>query len=130
MSQLTPTGRTWATGLTVFAAVIMVVSGVVQVLQGIVALANSEFYVVGASYTFQFDVTAWGWIQLLVGIAVAVVGAFVFLARPWARWTGIVVVAVSMIANFAWVPYYPVWGIIVLALDGAVIWALSVDTRE
>jgi hypothetical protein len=130
MTQLSPAGRTWATGLTVFAAVIMIIAGVIQALQGIVALANSNFYVVGAKYTFQFDVTAWGWIHLLLGIAVAVVGVFLFMGQTWARWTGILIVAIAMIANFAWVPYYPVWGIIVLALDGAVIWALSVDTSE
>jgi hypothetical protein len=129
MTQLSSTERTWATGLSVFAAVIMVIAGVVEALQGIVALANSEFYVVGPEYTYEFDVTAWGWIHLLLGIGVAVVGVFIFLGNTWARWTGLAVVALSMIANFAWVPYYPVWGIIVLALDGAVIWALSVDTR-
>ena len=129
MTQLTSAGRTWATGLTVFAAVIMMIAGFTQALIGIVALANSEFYVLGRKYTFQFDVTAWGWIHLLVGIAVGVVGVFLLSGATWARWTGLVVVAVSMIANFAWVPYYPVWGIIVLALDGAVIWALTVDAR-
>jgi hypothetical protein len=60
---------------------------------------------------------------------VGVVGAFLVTGATWARWTGLVVVGVSMIANFAWVPYYPVWGVIVLALDGAVIWALTVDPR-
>jgi hypothetical protein len=130
MSQPTSGERTWATGLTIFAATIMVISGIVQVLQGIVALANSEFYVVGRKYTFQFDVTAWGWIHLLVGILVAVVGVCLFLGQTWARWTGLVVVGLSMLANFAWVPYYPVWGIIVLALDGAVIWALTIDTSK
>lgn len=129
MSQLTPAGRTWATGLTVFAAVMMMIGGFVQALQGIVALANSTFYVVGHKYTFQFNVTTWGWIHLLVGAGVAVVGIFLFMGSAWARWTGIAIVAVSAIANFAWIPYYPVWGIIVMALDGAVIWALSVDTR-
>jgi len=130
MSQLTPTGRTVATGLTVFAAVMMMISGVIQALQGIVALANDEFYVVGPKYTYQFDITTWGWIHLLLGILVALVGVFLFMGSTWARWTGIVIVALATIANFAWVPYYPVWGIIVLALDGAVIWALTVDTRD
>ena len=74
MSQLSPTERSWAKGLTVFAATIMIVAGVFQALQGLVALANSEFYVVGSEYTFEFDVTAWGWIHLLLGIGVAVVG--------------------------------------------------------
>lgn len=130
MSQLSSTTRNWATGLTIFAATIMVISGVAQAIQGIVALANSEFYVVGRKYTFQFDVTAWGWIQLLIGIVVAVVGVCLFMGQTWARWTGLVVVGLSMLANFAWVPYYPVWGIIVLALDGAVIWALAINTNE
>jgi hypothetical protein len=127
MSQLTPAGRTWATGLTVFAAVMMMIGGFVQALQGIVALANDTFYVVGHKYTFQFNVTTWGWIHLLVGAGVVVVGIFLMRGSAWARWTGIALVAVSAIANFAWIPYYPVWGIIVMALDGAVIWALSVD---
>jgi hypothetical protein len=130
MSQPTSTGRAWATGLTTFAAFFMMISGVVTAIQGIVALANSEFYVVGQEYTFEFDITAWGWILLLLGIVVAAVGVFLYMGQTWARWTALVVVALSMIANFVWVPYYPVWGIIVLALDGAVIWALTVDTSE
>jgi hypothetical protein len=106
----------------------MMIGGFVQALEGIVALANSSFYVVGHKYTFQFNVTTWGWIHLLVGAGVVVVGVFLMRGgSTWARWTGIAVVALSAIANFAWIPYYPVWGIIVMALDGAVIWALSVD---
>ena len=130
MTQPTSTGQAWATGLTAFAAFFMMISGVVTAIQGVVALANSEFYVVGQEYTFEFDITAWGWILLLLGIVVAAVGVFLYMGQTWARWTALVVVALSMIANFAWVPYYPVWGIIVLALDGAVIWALTVDTSE
>jgi hypothetical protein len=53
MTQPTSAGRAWATGLTVFAAVIMMIAGLMQALEGIVALANSEFYVVGRKYTFQ-----------------------------------------------------------------------------
>lgn len=130
MTQPTSAEQEWAAGLTAFAAIFMMISGVVTAIQGIVALANSEFYVVGQEYTFEFDITAWGWILLLLGIAVAAVGVFLYMEQTWARWTALVIVAISMIANFAWVPYYPVWGIIVLALDGAVIWALTVDTRE
>ena len=130
MTQPTSTEQDWAWGLSAFAAIFMMISGVVTAIQGIVALANSEFYVVGEEYTFEFDITAWGWILLLLGIVVAAVGVFLFMGQTWARWTALVIVALSMIANFAWVPYYPVWGIIVLALDGAVIWALTVDTRE
>jgi len=128
--QVTTTRQAWAGGLVVFAAIFMMVSGVVTAIQGIVALANSEFYVVGREYTFEFDITAWGWILLLLGIAVAAVGVFLYTGQTWARWAALVVVVLSMIANFAWLPYYPVWAVIVLALDGAVIWALTVDTGE
>jgi hypothetical protein len=48
--------------------------------------------VVGRTYTFRLDVTAWGWIHLLVGIGMALVGVFLFVGRTWARWTGLVVV--------------------------------------
>jgi hypothetical protein len=71
-----------------------------------------------------------GWIPLLLGLVVAAVGALLFMGQTWARWTALVVVALSMIADFAWVPYYPVWGIVVLALDGALIWGLIIDTRD
>ena len=101
MTQPTSTGRAWATGLTFFAAVFMMISGVLTAIQGIVALANSEFYVVGREYTFQFDVTAWGWILLLLGIVVAAVGVFLYMGQTWARWTALVVVALSMFGNFA-----------------------------
>src|SRR6476469_6711332 len=104
MSQPTSTGQTWAAVLTVFAAAFMMVSGVLTAIQGIVALANSDSYVVGRKYTFQFDITAWGWILLLLGIVVAAVGVFLFMGQTWARWTALVVVALSMIANFAWFP--------------------------
>ena len=130
MSQPDSTEQSWAFGLTLFAAAFMMISGVITAIQGIVALANSDFYVVGRKYTFQFDITAWGWILLLLGIVVAGIGFFLYQGQTWARWTALVVVALSMIANFAWLPYYPVWGIVVLAIDGAVIWALTVDTRD
>ena len=130
MSQDTSTSQAWASRLTVFAAVMMMIAGGVQFYQGLVALGNSEFYVIGRDYTFKFDVTAWGWIHVLLGIGIAAVGVFLYLGSTWARWTGVVLVAVSMIANFAWLPYYPIWGVIVLTLDGAVIWGLTVDTSE
>jgi hypothetical protein len=125
MSQLSPTERSWARDLTVFAATIMIVAGVFQALQGLVALANSEFYVVGSEYTFEFDITAWGWIHLLLGIALAIVGYFLFVGATWSRWTAIVLVGLSMLANFMWLPYYPIWALIIIALDVAVVWAIA-----
>ena len=121
---------TTAIGLTVFAGVMMIVLGVMQVIQGAVALFNDDFYVVGQKWTFEFDLTTWGWIHLLVGVLVLVAGFFVFNGAVWARAVGIAVAALSAVLNFMWLPYYPVWGLIIIALDVMVIWALSVHGRE
>ena len=110
MSQLSPTERSWAKGLTVFAATIMIVAGVFQALQGLVALANSEFYVVGSEYTFEFDITAWGWIHLLLGIGLAVVGYFLFVGATWARWTAIVLVGLLDVRQLHVAPLLPALG--------------------
>ncbi|HSO04843.1 MAG TPA: hypothetical protein VLQ92_10210 [Candidatus Limnocylindrales bacterium] len=119
-----------AAGLTVFAAVMMMMIGAFQVIQGIIALANDTFYVVGAEYVFQFDVTTWGWIHLLLGALVAVAGHFVLQAKVWARTVGVIVAVVSALFNFAWLPYYPVWSILIIALNVFVIWALTVRGRD
>ena len=120
----------WARGLAVFAAVMMMTVGVLHVIAGLVALFENEFYVLGARYVLQFDVTTWGWIHVLLGIAVAVAGYFVVQGAGWARGVGIGLAALSLIANFLFIPYYPVWSILIVALDVAVIWALCVWNRD
>ena len=120
----------WARGLAVFAAVMMMTVGVLHVIAGLVALFENEFYVLGARYVLQFDLTTWGWIHLLLGILVAVAGYFVVQGAGWARGVGIGLAALSLIANFLFIPYYPVWSILIVALDVAVIWALCVWNRD
>ena len=119
-----------ATGVIVFAAVAMIMIGVFHAIQGLVALFNDDFYVVGQKWTFEFDLTTWGWIHLLVGVLVLVAGFFVFNGAVWARAVGIAVAALSAVLNFMWLPYYPVWGLIIIALDVLVIWALAVHGRD
>ena len=124
MSETSPTENAWARRLTVFAAVIMIVVGMCQAIEGFIALANSEFYVVGRKYIFQFDVTTWGWIHLLLGAAVAAVGFALYLGATWARWIAILLVGLSMVTNFMWLPHYPVYAVVILALDVAVMWGI------
>ena len=117
----------WAIGYEVFAAIMLVVIGV---FAGIVALADDEFYVIGQEWTFKFDVTTWGWIHLIAGIVVILAGIGIFTGNAAARTLGVIVAAVSAIANFLWLPYYPVWSIVIIALDVAIIWALTVHGRD
>ena len=115
----------WAVGGIAFAGTVMVMIGTFQVLEGLVALFNDEFFVVTRNYTFDLDVTAWGWIHLIIGIVVLATGFGLFARSTWAGVTGIMICALSAISNFFFVPYYPFWAILLIALNVWVIWALT-----
>jgi hypothetical protein len=119
-----------AVGLTVFAAVIMMLMGAFHAMAGLVGLFTNQFYVVGKEYVFSFDATTWGWIHLLLGIVVAAAGAGLLTGAVWARTVGVAFAFVSGIAAFAWLPYYPIWGITLIALAILVIWALVAHGRD
>jgi len=119
-----------ATGMIAFAAVAMIMIGFFQAFQGLVALFNDDFYVAGQKWIFEFDLTTWGWIHLIIGIGIGVAGFFVLNGAMWARVVGIGVAAISAVLNFMWLPYYPIWSLVIIALDVLVIWALSVHGRD
>lgn len=120
----------WVTGLVLFAGVVMLVTGILDLLQGIVAVAKDDLIVTTPRYVFRWDITAWGWIHIALGAVLAVVGVFVLRGMAWARYTGILIASVSAVFSFLWLPYYPLWAIIVVALDIFVIWALAVYQEE
>ncbi|HYO18267.1 MAG TPA: hypothetical protein VES02_06335 [Dermatophilaceae bacterium] len=119
-----------AVGFAVFASVMLIIGGTMQALQGLVALVNDTFYVVGQEYLFKFDVTSWGWIHLILGIVVAGAGFALLQGATWARVVAVIVASVSIIANFVWMPYYPLWSLTVIALNVAVIWAVTMHGRD
>jgi len=119
-----------AVGMTVFAASMMIVIGILHAVQGFVAVVNDTFYVVGSEWLFEFDVTTWGWIHLVVGLVVACAGLAVLNGAVWARTVGVILACLSVVLNFVWLPYYPVWGLVIIALDVFVIWALTVHGRD
>lgn len=119
-----------AVGLILCAGILMVMGGIFQMLQGIVALFNDTFFVVGAEYVFEFDVTTWGWIHLGMGAIVAAAGAGLFSGAMWARSIAVVVAGLSMVTSFLWIPYYPVWSLLTIAFDAFVIWAVTVHGRD
>lgn len=119
-----------AVGLVVTAAVFMILTGVLQAIQGFVALVNDTFYVVGAEYVFEFDVTAWGWIHLVVGIVAACAGVALLQGATWARVLAVAMASVGIIANFMWLPYYPVWSLVLVTLNALVIWAVTAHGRD
>ncbi|WP_420078396.1 DUF7144 family membrane protein [Streptomyces sp. JL4002] len=143
MGQPTPTGGNWNTGPapgttpmsgggdgagaevgTFFAAVLLVVTGCLAIFQGIAAIAEDDVYARLGSYVFEFDLTAWGWIHLILGIIVVLVGVGLFMGSNAARGAGIALAGLSILANFLWLPYQPWWSIIIIAIDVFIIWAL------
>lgn len=115
----------WTAGLVVFAGVLMVMAGVFHALTGLAAIIENEYFVVGPNYAYELDVSAWGWIHLIFGIVVAAAGWGVFNGATWGRVVGISLATISAIANFFWIPYQPVWAILIIALDVLVIGALA-----
>jgi hypothetical protein len=115
----------WAAGGIIFAATILIMVGVFQAIAGMVAIIDDEFYVVTRNYTFDLDTSGWGWIHLLIGIALFATGWALLARQTWAGVAAIVLAMLSAIANFFFIPYYPFWSILVIALDVWVIWALT-----
>ena len=133
-SQYPSTSRSetsgWAVGFTVFAAVMMLMVGAWQALAGLIAIFENEFYVTTRNYIFELDATTWGWIHLVLGLLVAFAGWGVLSGQTWARIVGITLAALSATANFLFIPYYPFWSILIIAVDILVIWALTAHGRE
>ena len=96
---------------------------------GLAGLIKHQFYVVSPNYSFKIDVTAWGWIHLILGVTVAAAGIGLLLGQTWARVVGVILAVISAVANFLFLPYYPFWSILVILLDVMIIWALLVYGR-
>ena len=108
-----------------FAAVMMILIGVFQIIAGISAISEDSFYVATENYVFDLDVTAWGWIHLLLGVLVVCAGAALWLGKVWGGMVAIALATLSAIANFFAIPYYPFWSLLVIAICIWVIWALT-----
>lgn len=113
-----------AAGTSIGAAVLFVTVGILQVLQGIAAVAGDEVFAVGADYTYEFDLTVWGWIHIVLGVLIALVGVALVSGGIWARTLAVVIAALSIVVNFLWLPYHPVWASVIIAIDAVVIWAI------
>ena len=115
----------WAFGGITFAACVLAMIGCFQVIAGLTAILDDGFYVVAANYTFDLDPSAWGWVHLIVGLLLVATAAGLFNRSTWAGVTALVLAMLSAVINFFFIPYYPVWSIVVIALDVWVIWSLT-----
>jgi hypothetical protein len=121
--------RSAVAGFTTLAGVLLLMSGLWSFFTGLAGLIKHKFYVITPNYTFKIDITAWGWIHLILGIVVVAAGIGLLLGQTWARVIGVVLAVLSAVANFLFLPYYPFWSVLVIALDLMIIWALLVYGR-
>jgi uncharacterized membrane protein len=115
----------WAVAGITFAGCILTLIGVFQIIAGLTAILNDQFFVVARNYTFDLDTTVWGWLHLIIGVLLVITAFGLFSRSTWAGVTAIVLALLSAVLNFFFIPYYPVWSIVVIALDVWVIWALT-----
>lgn len=129
MTQHRPPGEPevsgWALGGITFAACVLTLVGTFQVIAGLAAIINDDFFINVRHYSFDVDTTAWGWIHLLIGILLVITGFGLFSRSSWAGVTAIFLASLSAVANFFFIPYFPAWSILVIALDVWVIWSLT-----
>ena len=111
---------------TTFAGAMMIIVGLFEFVQGLVAVINgNQFFVTTPNYVFQINVTTWGWIHLVLGAVIAVAGLFIFTGNIVARSLGMLLAGLQALANFVWLPYSPLWSIIIIAIDVFIIWSLA-----
>jgi len=122
----------WAEGLASFAGFMMIIIGAFGFFEGLAALIHGDFFTVGVHYAYKVDVTAYGWIHMIWGVIVCGTGFAVMAGRTWGRVVGIGVIIINAVVQFFYIPYYPIWAVLLIALDVACIWALTVagSSRE
>ena len=113
-----------------FASFMMILGGIFEAFVGITAIVKDSFFVVTENYLVTFDVTTWGWLHLALGILIVAAGFAVLRGKVWARTVGVLLVLASAIANLAFLPYYPLWSLIVIFIDLLIAYALIVHGHE
>ena len=130
-SERYPDGVTGWVGWIAFAGYFMIIGGFFGAIQGLAALLRDEsYFFVTEDGLLTFDYTTWGWIHLILGVVLMLIGGYLLKGATWARVVAIILVGLHLIAQFTFVSAYPVWGVIAITIDLLVLYALLVHGRE
>jgi hypothetical protein len=119
-----------AIGWTWFAAVMMWLTGAFQAIAGMVGIFTDDFYPDVPEYLFRFNSGVWGWTHLVTGLVIFFAGAAILSGRLWARILAVIMVSLSILEAFAWLPVYPIWSVIIIAVGASVVWALTIHGHD
>ena len=120
----------WVTGFIFFAATMMMIMGFFHFIEGFTAVLDDSFYVVTHNYSLELDVTTWGWIHMIGGVIIGLTGMVLISGLLIARIAAIILAVASAILNFYSIPYYPIWSVLMIALDIGIIWAIVAHGGE
>jgi hypothetical protein len=118
-------------GWRLFASFMLIMAGLFNIIDGLVAITNANYYASNsATHNIQLPITnnlhAWGWTALIIGCVIVFAGLVVLTGALWARIIGVVVVGLNMLFRLAFLAAFPFWGLVILFIDGLVIYALIV----
>jgi hypothetical protein len=114
------TGEGWI----IFAGIMMMVAGLLDIVNGLYALDHSDTAV--DALFFKNNLEAWGWFYLIAGLILFIAGIAVFARSQFARWIGILAAIASIVVNMFWIFQYPVAALVVILLDALVLYGLAV----
>jgi hypothetical protein len=123
-------GRAAPSGWAAFAGILLLMIGIFNIIWGLVAIIDDERITVGPAGLVLWDVTAWGWIHLILGIVLFLTGGGLLAGRGWARWTAIFVVMLNAFGQIAWITTYELWSVLIITLDIIIIYQLTARWEE
>jgi hypothetical protein len=112
-------GAGWVT----FAGVMIMLSGILNLIYGIAAIAESSFYVGNTRFVFS-DLKTWGWIVTIIGALECTAALGIWARSQWARWTGVAVASLNAIAQLMFIKAQPFGSLAIFAIDMLVIYGL------
>ena len=123
--------RAWS-GWIGFAGLVLLVIGSIDFFEGLIAVIRDNYYVAAPNQIIVFDTTTWGWITMIIGVLLVLVGLGLVSGAGWARWTAIVLLVLNLLEQLAWLgnTSSPVWALTVIALEIVVLYALTVRWGE
>ena len=119
-----------AFGFIAFAGVMMLILGALDIIWGVAAIANDEVVVVGGHGVMILDITTWGWVELILGIVIALTGLGLLAGNTAARWAGVGLLGLNAIVQVIWFSAAPLWALLIIALDVWIIYQLCVNWTE
>jgi hypothetical protein len=119
--QVSPSGAT----ATLAAGALLLTSALLTFFVGVFALAADDVVVSGPGYEYTFQITGWGWVNILTAMVLGAAAVALLLGALWARAAAIVVTCLAIVVTFLWMPYYPTGAVVLIALDAVVIWGVA-----